>query len=80
MKRFKDARKEFERSSETLEAALGRNAQAPRGKTHEVEEASQALIQARKAFRSGTLDYVLQVPHFLDVKMFHLKLRTHSSS
>ncbi|KAM9501819.1 arf-GAP with coiled-coil, ANK repeat and PH domain-containing protein 1 [Clarias gariepinus] len=61
VKRFKDARKEFERSSETLEAALGRNAQAPRGKTHEVEEASQALIQARKAFRSGTLDYVLQI-------------------
>lgn len=40
---------------------MGRNAQAPRGKPHEVEEASQALIYARKAFRSGTLDYVLQV-------------------
>ncbi|KAF5902453.1 arf-GAP with coiled-coil, ANK repeat and PH domain-containing protein 1-like, partial [Clarias magur] len=61
VKRFKDARKEFERSSETLEAALGRNAQAPRGKTHEVDEASHALTQARKAFRSGTLDYVLQI-------------------
>ncbi|XP_053485251.1 arf-GAP with coiled-coil, ANK repeat and PH domain-containing protein 1 [Ictalurus furcatus] len=61
VKRFKDTRKEFERSSETLEAALGRNAQAPRGKPHEVEEASQALIHARKAFRSGTLDYVLQI-------------------
>ncbi|XP_060776328.1 arf-GAP with coiled-coil, ANK repeat and PH domain-containing protein 1 [Neoarius graeffei] len=61
VKRFKDARKEFERSSETLEAALGRNAQAPKGKPHEVEEASQALIHARKAFRSGTLDYVLQI-------------------
>ncbi|MCJ8731446.1 hypothetical protein PDJAM_G00199540 [Pangasius djambal] len=61
VKRFKDTRKEFERSSETLEAALGRNAQAPRGKQHEVEEASQALIHARKAFRAGTLDYVLQI-------------------
>ncbi|KAF7706498.1 arf-GAP with coiled-coil, ANK repeat and PH domain-containing protein 1 [Silurus meridionalis] len=61
VKRFKDARKEFERSSETLEAALGRNAQAPRGKPHEVEEASQALTHARKSFRSGTLDYVLQI-------------------
>lgn len=65
VKRFKDARKEFERSSETLEAALGRNAQAPRGKPHEVEEASQALIHARKAFRSGTLDYVLQVHTYI---------------
>lgn len=66
MKRFKDARKEFERTSETLETAMGKNAQVPRGKLHEVEEASQALIHARKAFRSGTLDYVLQVhiyPH-----------------
>ncbi|KAK3546084.1 hypothetical protein QTP70_022884 [Hemibagrus guttatus] len=61
VKRFKDTRKEFERSSETLDAALGKNAQAPRGKPHEVEEASQALIHARKAFRSGTLDYVLQI-------------------
>ncbi|KAK2860350.1 hypothetical protein Q7C36_004516 [Tachysurus vachellii] len=61
VKRFKDTRKEFERSSESLETALGKNAQAPRGKPHEVEEASQALIHARKAFRSGTLDYVLQI-------------------
>ncbi|MCI4377297.1 hypothetical protein PGIGA_G00201840 [Pangasianodon gigas] len=61
VKRFKDARKEFERSSETLETALGRNAQAPRGKQHEVEDATQALIHARKAFRAGTLDYVLQI-------------------
>lgn len=54
-------RKEFERSSETLEGALGRNAQAPRGKQHEVEEASNALLNARKAFRSEALDYVLEV-------------------
>lgn len=61
MRRFKDVRKEFERGSESLEAALGRNAQAPRGKQHEVEEASHALLNARKTFRSGALDYVLQV-------------------
>ncbi|XP_072543638.1 arf-GAP with coiled-coil, ANK repeat and PH domain-containing protein 1 [Salminus brasiliensis] len=61
VKRFKDVRKEFERSSETLEAALGRNAQAPRGKQHEVEEASQALLNARRTFRSEALDYVLQI-------------------
>lgn len=61
MKRFKDVRKEFERSSENLETALSRNAQAPRGKQHEVEEASNNLLNARRAFRSGALDYVLQV-------------------
>lgn len=53
-------RKEFERSSESLETALSRNAQAPRGKQHEVEEATNALLNARKAFRSGALDYVLE--------------------
>ncbi|KAJ8254775.1 hypothetical protein GJAV_G00197220 [Gymnothorax javanicus] len=61
VRRFKDVRKEFERSSENLEAALGRNAQAPRGKPHEVEEASSALLSARKIFRSEALDYVLQI-------------------
>ncbi|NP_001133772.1 arf-GAP with coiled-coil, ANK repeat and PH domain-containing protein 1 [Salmo salar] len=61
VRRFKDVRKEFERGSESLEAALGRNAQAPRGKQHEVEEASHALLNARKTFRSGALDYVLQI-------------------
>lgn len=61
VKRFKDTRKEFERCSETLDNALNRNAQAPRGKQHEVEEASNALLNARKAFRSGALDYVLEI-------------------
>ncbi|XP_051756534.1 arf-GAP with coiled-coil, ANK repeat and PH domain-containing protein 1 [Ctenopharyngodon idella] len=61
VKRFKDVRKEFERSSENLETALSRNAQAPRGKQHEVEEASNNLLNARRAFRSGALDYVLQI-------------------
>ncbi|KAI2662855.1 Arf-GAP with coiled-coil, ANK repeat and PH domain-containing protein 2 [Labeo rohita] len=43
VKRFKDVRKEFERSSENLEAALSRNAQAPRGKQHEIN-----VIESRK--------------------------------
>uniref|UniRef100_A0A665V5P1 Arf-GAP with coiled-coil, ANK repeat and PH domain-containing protein n=1 Tax=Echeneis naucrates TaxID=173247 RepID=A0A665V5P1_ECHNA len=60
VRRFKDVRKEFERNSETLEGALVRNAQAPRGKQHEVEEASNALLNARRAFRAGALDYVLE--------------------
>lgn len=61
VRRFKDVRKEFERSSECLEGALARNAQAPKGKQHEVEEASNALLNARRAFRSGAMDYVLEV-------------------
>ncbi|XP_077445805.1 arf-GAP with coiled-coil, ANK repeat and PH domain-containing protein 1 isoform X2 [Stigmatopora argus] len=61
VRRFKDARKEFERSSESLEGALAKNAQAPRGKPHEVEEANGALLNARRAFRSSALDYVLEI-------------------
>uniref|UniRef100_A0A8C2ZFB6 Arf-GAP with coiled-coil, ANK repeat and PH domain-containing protein n=1 Tax=Cyclopterus lumpus TaxID=8103 RepID=A0A8C2ZFB6_CYCLU len=61
VRRFKDVRKEFERGSECLEGALMRNAQAPRGKQHEVEEASNALLNARRTFRSEALDYVLEV-------------------
>ncbi|KAG8006161.1 Arf-GAP with coiled-coil, partial [Nibea albiflora] len=61
VRRFKDVRKEFERSSECLEGALSRNAQAPRGKQHEVEEASNALLNARRAFRSEAMDYVLEI-------------------
>ncbi|XP_013879997.1 arf-GAP with coiled-coil, ANK repeat and PH domain-containing protein 1 [Austrofundulus limnaeus] len=61
VRRFKDVRKEFERSSETLETALSKNAQAPRGKQHEVEEGTNALLNARKTFRSEALDYVLEI-------------------
>ncbi|XP_029696852.1 arf-GAP with coiled-coil, ANK repeat and PH domain-containing protein 1 [Takifugu rubripes] len=61
VRRFKEVRKEFERRSECLEGAQARNAQAPRGKQHEVEEASNALLNARRAFRSEALDYVLQI-------------------
>ncbi|XP_070848949.1 arf-GAP with coiled-coil, ANK repeat and PH domain-containing protein 1 [Chaetodon trifascialis] len=61
VRRFKDVRKEFERSSESLEGAQVRNAQAPRGKQHEVEEASNALLNARRAFRAEALDYVLEI-------------------
>ncbi|XP_074518330.1 arf-GAP with coiled-coil, ANK repeat and PH domain-containing protein 1 [Halichoeres trimaculatus] len=61
VRRFKEVRKEFERGSECLEGALAKNAQAPRGKQHEVEEASNALLNARRTFRSEALDYVLEI-------------------
>uniref|UniRef100_A0A665V6L2 Arf-GAP with coiled-coil, ANK repeat and PH domain-containing protein n=1 Tax=Echeneis naucrates TaxID=173247 RepID=A0A665V6L2_ECHNA len=68
VRRFKDVRKEFERNSETLEGALVRNAQAPRGKQHEVEEASNALLNARRAFRAGALDYVLEMLSLMEAQ------------
>ncbi|XP_072314604.1 arf-GAP with coiled-coil, ANK repeat and PH domain-containing protein 1 [Eucyclogobius newberryi] len=61
VRHFKDVRKEFERSSECLEGALAKNAQATRGKAHEVEEASNTLLNARRGFRSEALDYVLEI-------------------
>lgn len=47
--------------SEEKEAALIKNAQAPRNKQHEVEEATNILSATRKCFRNIVLDYVLQV-------------------
>uniref|UniRef100_A0A3Q3H192 Arf-GAP with coiled-coil, ANK repeat and PH domain-containing protein n=1 Tax=Labrus bergylta TaxID=56723 RepID=A0A3Q3H192_9LABR len=43
------------------DGALVKNAQAPRGKPHEQEEASNALLNARRTFRSEALDYVLEI-------------------
>uniref|UniRef100_A0A8C8S7S5 Arf-GAP with coiled-coil, ANK repeat and PH domain-containing protein n=1 Tax=Pelusios castaneus TaxID=367368 RepID=A0A8C8S7S5_9SAUR len=61
MKRFKEARKEFERGSEGLASALHHNAEVPRRKQHEAEEAAQALQTARARARARALDYVLQI-------------------
>lgn len=44
-----------------MEIAQVKNAQAPRNKPHEVEEATGALSITRKCFRHLALDYVLQV-------------------
>lgn len=46
---------------EDLEMAQVRNAQAPRNKPHEIEEAAGALSITRRCFRHLALDYVLQV-------------------
>ncbi|KAJ3585746.1 hypothetical protein NHX12_014465 [Muraenolepis orangiensis] len=76
VRRFKEVRKEFERRSESLEAALVRNAQATRGKPHEAEEASGALLSARKTFRSEALDYinVIEAKKKTDILMVMLSL------
>lgn len=61
LRRFKESKKQFDKVSEEKEAALIKNAQAPRNKQHEVEEANAILSATRKCFRHIVLDYVLQV-------------------
>lgn len=61
IKKFKDAKKQFEKVSEEKENALVKNAQVQRNKQHEVEEATNILTATRKCFRHIALDYVLQV-------------------
>nr|XP_056708070.1 arf-GAP with coiled-coil, ANK repeat and PH domain-containing protein 2 [Euleptes europaea] len=61
IRKFKDAKKQFEKVSEEKENALAKNAQVPRTKQHEVEEATHILTATRKCFRHIALDYVLQI-------------------
>lgn len=61
VRKFKDTKKNFDRVREDLEIAQVKNAQAPRNKPHEVEEAAGTLSITRKCFRHLALDYVLQV-------------------
>uniref|UniRef100_A0A2K5I6G0 Arf-GAP with coiled-coil, ANK repeat and PH domain-containing protein n=1 Tax=Colobus angolensis palliatus TaxID=336983 RepID=A0A2K5I6G0_COLAP len=65
LRKFKDAKKQFEKVSEEKENALVKNAQVQRNKQHEVEEATNILTATRKCFRHIALDYVLQVCSFL---------------
>ncbi|KAM6963305.1 arf-GAP with coiled-coil, ANK repeat and PH domain-containing protein 2-like [Aplochiton taeniatus] len=61
LRKFKESKKQFDKVSEEKEAALTKNAQAPRNKQHEVEEATNILTATRKCFRHIVLDYVLQI-------------------
>uniref|UniRef100_A0A4W5NI41 Arf-GAP with coiled-coil, ANK repeat and PH domain-containing protein n=1 Tax=Hucho hucho TaxID=62062 RepID=A0A4W5NI41_9TELE len=61
LRKFKESKKQFDKVSEEKEAALTKNAQAPRNKQHEVEEATNILTATRKCFRHIVLDYVLQL-------------------
>lgn len=64
MRKFKETKKQFDKVREDMELSLVRNAQAPRHRPHEVEEATGALTLTRKCFRHLALDYVLQVSHW----------------
>ncbi|XP_064195104.1 arf-GAP with coiled-coil, ANK repeat and PH domain-containing protein 2 isoform X3 [Anguilla rostrata] len=61
LRKFKDAKKQFDKVSEEKEAALVKNGQVPRNKQHEVDEATNILTATRKCFRHIALDYVLQI-------------------
>uniref|UniRef100_A0A8C5LG85 Arf-GAP with coiled-coil, ANK repeat and PH domain-containing protein n=1 Tax=Jaculus jaculus TaxID=51337 RepID=A0A8C5LG85_JACJA len=65
LRKFKDAKKQFEKVSEEKENALVKNAQVQRNKQHEVEEATNILTATRKCFRHIALDYVLQMLSFM---------------
>uniref|UniRef100_H9GUW7 Arf-GAP with coiled-coil, ANK repeat and PH domain-containing protein n=1 Tax=Anolis carolinensis TaxID=28377 RepID=H9GUW7_ANOCA len=60
VRKFKETKKQFDKVREDMEIALVKNAQAPRHKPHEVEEATGTLTITRKCFRHLALDYVLQ--------------------
>lgn len=61
LRKFKEVKKQFDKASEEKEVALVKNAQVPRNKPHEVDEATNILSTTRKCFRHIALDYVLQV-------------------
>uniref|UniRef100_A0AAQ4QXG4 Arf-GAP with coiled-coil, ANK repeat and PH domain-containing protein n=1 Tax=Gasterosteus aculeatus aculeatus TaxID=481459 RepID=A0AAQ4QXG4_GASAC len=72
VRKFKDTKKQFDRVREDMELAQVKNAQAPRNKVHEAEEATQALVLSRKAFRHLALDYVLQINVIQAKKKFEI--------
>uniref|UniRef100_A0A8C7NT53 Arf-GAP with coiled-coil, ANK repeat and PH domain-containing protein n=1 Tax=Oncorhynchus mykiss TaxID=8022 RepID=A0A8C7NT53_ONCMY len=57
VRKFKETKKQFDRMREDMEIAQVKNAQAPRNKPHEVEEATGTLSITRKCFRHLALDY-----------------------
>lgn len=59
---FREARRDFWRGAESLEAALIHNAEVPRRRAQEAEEAGTALKTARAGYQGRALDYALQVP------------------
>ncbi|XP_036415342.1 arf-GAP with coiled-coil, ANK repeat and PH domain-containing protein 3b isoform X2 [Colossoma macropomum] len=72
VRKFKETKKQFDKVREDMEIAQVKNAQAPRNKPHEVEEASSALIVTRKCFRHLALDYVLQINVLQAKKKFEI--------
>ncbi|XP_053338492.1 arf-GAP with coiled-coil, ANK repeat and PH domain-containing protein 3 isoform X1 [Clarias gariepinus] len=72
VRKFKETKKHFDRVREDLEIAQVKNAQAPRNKPHEVEEATSSLNVTRKCYRHLALDYVLQINVLQAKKKFEI--------
>uniref|UniRef100_A0A3Q1BTY1 Arf-GAP with coiled-coil, ANK repeat and PH domain-containing protein n=1 Tax=Amphiprion ocellaris TaxID=80972 RepID=A0A3Q1BTY1_AMPOC len=72
VRKFKETKKHFDRVREDMEIAQVKNAQAPRNKPHEVEEATSTLSITRKCFRHLALDYVLQINVLQAKKKFEI--------
>lgn len=72
VRKFKETKKHFDRVREDMEIAQVKNAQAPRNKPHEVEEATSSLSVTRKCFRHLALDYVLQINVLQAKKKFEI--------
>ncbi|XP_031423664.1 arf-GAP with coiled-coil, ANK repeat and PH domain-containing protein 3b isoform X2 [Clupea harengus] len=72
VRKFKETKKQFDRVREDMEIAQVKNAQAPKNKPHEVEEATTALTVSRKCFRHLALDYVLQINVLQAKKKFEI--------
>ncbi|XP_027711236.1 arf-GAP with coiled-coil, ANK repeat and PH domain-containing protein 3 isoform X7 [Vombatus ursinus] len=72
VRKFKETKKQFDKVREDMEMSLVKNAQAPRHRPHEVEEATGALTLTRKCFRHLALDYVLQINVLQAKKKFEI--------
>ncbi|XP_047402543.1 arf-GAP with coiled-coil, ANK repeat and PH domain-containing protein 1 isoform X1 [Sciurus carolinensis] len=69
---FREARRDFWRGAESLEAALTHNAEVPRRRVQEAEEAGAALRTARAGYRGRALDYALQINVIEDKRKFDI--------
>ena len=61
LKRVKDSRKHFQKMSDEVENAFGRNAQVSKSRVEECEEAGSNLTIARNNFKKSSLDYLFEV-------------------
>ncbi|XP_020822183.1 arf-GAP with coiled-coil, ANK repeat and PH domain-containing protein 1 isoform X1 [Phascolarctos cinereus] len=69
---FWEAKREFWRGAESLEAALSHNAEVPRRRAHEAEEAMSTLKAVRAGYQGRALDYVLQINVIQDKRKFDI--------
>lgn len=61
IRRLKETRRHFEKISADMDSALVRNAQAPRSKVQECDDAHNYLTAMTSGFYHTALDYVFQV-------------------